>query len=157
MSEARTLIGTNVESEKIIATIGFKDLNKATWQLKLDYAFELANTSLYANMPLATLKLENTYYSQCNATGQKKYKLNNLLYTRTEGIEQIEQDTRVAEAKILEAKQLALLNGEAIGDIIEIEQKATNMRNDLYNKSVNASTMINSTYAQLYTQLDNGC
>jgi len=51
----------SIEADIVKVRTGFKDLNKAIWQSKIDYARDFANATLIAQQKIA-LKWLNYYY-----------------------------------------------------------------------------------------------
>lgn len=110
----------SVELNIVKVKVGLKDLNKAIWQSKLDYARELANNSLISQQKVA-LKLITT----TTTTGESiESKIIKLQQAGEQAKTLIKYEFDIAQAKILEAKRLALLNGEKPEDLAAIDAEA---------------------------------
>lgn len=110
----------SIETNIIKVRIGLKDLNKDTWQSKLNYARELANTSLISQKNLASKLIITT-----TTTGESvEFKIMKLQQAGEQAKNLINSEFEIAQAKILEAKKLALLNGEKPEDAATIEAEA---------------------------------
>ena len=111
---------SSFEADIIKVRTGLKDLNKAIWQSKLNYAREFANATLIAQREIA-LKLINT----TTTTGESiESKIIKLQQAGEQAKALINSEFEIAQAKILEAKKLALLNGEKPEDVAAIEAEA---------------------------------
>lgn len=100
---------------------GLKDLNKEISQSKLNYARELANTTLIAQQDVA-LKLITTTTTTSGESVESK--IIKLQQAGEQAKKMISSELDIARAKISEAKKLALLNGETQADLAEIEAEA---------------------------------
>ena len=106
------------EADIIKVKTGFKDLNKAIWQSKLNYARDFANSTLIEQQKIA-LKLITT------TTGESiESKIIKLQQAGEQAKTLINSEFEIAQAKILEAKSLSLLNGEKPEDTAAIEAEA---------------------------------
>jgi len=113
----------SIETDIVKVRIGLKDLNKAVWQSKLDYAREFANTTLISQQDIALALISTT--TTTTTTGESiEYKIIKLQQAGEQAKLLINSEFKVAEAKILEAKRLALLNGEIQADLAAIEAEA---------------------------------
>ena len=110
----------SIEADIVKVRTGFKDLNKAIWQSKIDYARDFANVTLIAQQKIA-LSLINTTTTTGEST---EYKIIKLQQASEQAKTLINSELEIAQAKILEAKKLALLNGEKPEDLAEIEAEA---------------------------------
>ena len=111
---------SSIEAEIIKVRTGFKDLNKAIWQSKIDYARDFANVTLIAQQKIA-LSLINTTTTTGEST---EYKIIKLQQASEQAKTLINSELEIAQAKILESKKLALLNGEKPEDLAAIEAEA---------------------------------
>src|SRR3989344_9263492 len=113
----------SIETDIVKVRIGLKDLNKTIWQSKLDYAQEFANTTLISQQDIALALISTT--TTTTTTGESiEYKIIKLQQAGEQAKLLINSEFKVAEAKILEAKRLALLNGEIQADLAAIEAEA---------------------------------
>jgi len=112
---------SSFEADIIRVRTGLKDMNNAIPQSKLNYARELANITLVSQQEVALKLLNTTTTSIGESTEYKIIKLQQAgEYAKT----LINSEFEIAQAKILEAKKLALLNGEKPEDLEEIEAEA---------------------------------
>ena len=66
---------SSFEAEIIKVRTGFKDLNKAIWQSKIDYAREFANATLIAQQKIALSLINTTTTTAGESTEYKIIKL----------------------------------------------------------------------------------
>ena len=111
----------SIEAEIIKVRTGFKDLNKIIWQSKLDYAREFANATLIAQQKIALKLIATTTTTTGEST---EFKIIKLQQASEQAKTLIDSEFEIAQAKILEAKNLALLNGETQADLEEMESEA---------------------------------
>jgi len=111
---------SSFEADIIKVRTGFKDLNRAIWQSKLDYAREFANATLIAQREIA-LKLIGTTTNTGEST---EFKIIKLQQAGELAKAMVQSALEMSTAKILEAKKLALLNGEKPEDVAAIEAEA---------------------------------
>ena len=111
----------SIEAEIIKVRTGFKDLNKIIWQSKLDYAREFANATLIAQQKIALKLIATTTTTTGEST---EFKIIKLQQASEQAKTLIDSEFEIAQAKILEAKRLGLLNGETQADLEEIESEA---------------------------------
>jgi len=112
---------SSFEADIIKVRTGLKDLNKAIWQSKLNYAREFANTTLFSQREVALELITTT----TTTTGESiEFKIIKLQQASEQAKVMINSEFEIAQAKILEAKKVALLNGEKPEDLAEIEAEA---------------------------------
>lgn len=115
----------SIETDIVKVRIGLKDLNKVIWQSKLNYSRELANTSLISSQKVA-LKIIIINQNLSLKTVGESIELKKLRLTTANELAKtfISSEFEIAQAVILEAKKLALLNGETQEDLAAIEAEA---------------------------------
>jgi hypothetical protein len=115
----------SIEIDTVKVRIGLKDLNQAVWQSKLDYAEESASTTLISQRDYA-LKVISTHKEITDATtGENiELKITRLQQIGEQAKELVNSNAKIALAKMLEAKRLALLNGVTSVDMDAIEETA---------------------------------
>ncbi len=120
---AKTVIGDDITTDGNItsldsilapylkATFGFKDMNRSVWQLKLNYSAELANKILLEQERIAISFIETAKKESLTRKGEPLYdREQRLIGARDTALDLIISNKVIANAIILEAKQLALLN-----------------------------------------------
>lgn len=156
IGENTSISSKYLNSSLIYAQSGFKDFNKTIWKMKINYAYEVANTTLVEQEKLALIKINNSKNESIKNNHESlETRRNRIIGTGNEALTLISLNEAIARSKLQEARNLAQLNGATILDYIEINIEANNKSLILNQAAISKAKIINDNLNNSLLEINN--